>query len=84
MHDVQRINIEEYLDNIEKKYFVFVSTYAETGKFNRHKEKLESQSTALEKYFERLKMGNIIDHYEIWPRCDFEYFLRIEQLVKVE
>lgn len=82
--DVEKINIEKYLDNIEKKYFVFVSTYTETGKFNRHKEELESQSTGLEKYFDRLKAGNIIDHYEIKPRCDFDYFLKLEQLVDVE
>ena len=82
--NVEKIDIREYLDLIEKRYFVFVSTYTETGKFNRHKEELESQSTGLEKYFDRLKSGNIIDHYEIWPRCDFEDFLKIEQLVKVE
>ena len=73
--------MEEYLSTIEKKYFVFVSTYTETGKFNRHKEKLESQSTGLEKYFDRLKFGRVIDYYEIWPSCDFEDFLESEQLV---
>ena len=77
----EKINIEEYLNSIEKKYFVFVSTYTENGKFNRHKEKLESQSTGLEKYFDRLKFGKIINHYEIWPSCDFEYFLKSEGLI---
>ena len=81
--DVKKIDIEEYLDSIEKKYFVFVSTYTETGKFNRHKEKLESQSTGLEKFFERLITGNIIDHYEILPSCDFEDFLEMEQLIGI-
>lgn len=79
--NVDKINIEDYLNNIEKKYFVFVSTYTETGKFNRHKEKLESQSTGLERYLDRLKYGKIINHYEILPSCDFEDFLKIEQLI---
>ena len=78
--DVEVIDIDDYLDGIEKKYYVFVSTYAENGKFNPHKERLESQGTKLEKYLDRLKTGNIIDEYEIWPRCDFEYFLEIEEL----
>ena len=76
-----KINIEEYLNSIEKKYFVFVSTYTENGKFNRHKERLESQATGLEKYFDRLKSGKIINHYEILPSCDFEYFLELEGLI---
>lgn len=80
----ERIDIEKYLDMVEKRYYVFVSTYTQMGKFNRHKEELESQSTGLEKYFDRLKAGNIIDHYEVMPRCDFEYFLKLERLVKVE
>lgn len=79
--DVERICIEKYLESIEKRYFVFVSTYTETGKFNRHKEELESQSTGLERYFDRLKFGKIINHYEIRPSCDFEDFLKIEQLI---
>ena len=74
-------DIETFLDNIEKKLFVFVSTYTENGKFNRHKERLESQGTGLEKYFERLKSGNIIDYYEICPRSNFDVFLEMEQLV---
>lgn len=77
---IEKIDIKEFLDNIEKKYFVFVSTYTESGKFNRHKEELESQSTGLEKYLDRLKVGRIIDHYEIWARCDFDDFLEFEQL----
>lgn len=80
-HNIKKMNIEDFLENIEKRYFVFVSTYTETGKFNRHKEKLESQSTGLEKYFDRLKFGNIIDYYEILPRCDFEDFLKNEELI---
>lgn len=78
---VEKMNIEEYLNSIEKKYFVFVSTYTENGKFNRHKERLESQATGLEKYFDRLKSGKIINHYEIMPSCDFEYFLELEGLI---
>lgn len=80
--DIEKIDIEEYLETIDKRYYVFVSTYTENGKFNRHKEELESQSTGLEKYFERLKSGKIINHYEIWPSCDFEDFLKIEQLTE--
>lgn len=74
-------DIGDYLVNVEKKYYVFVSTYTENGKFNHHKEELESQSTGLERYFDRLKSGKIIDHYEIWPSCDFEDFLVKEQLI---
>lgn len=77
----EKIDIEKFLDNIEKRYYVFVSTYTEKGKFNRHKEKLESQSTGLEKYFDRLKFGKIINHYKICPRCDFEDFLESEGLI---
>lgn len=82
--EVDKIDIKEFLNNIEKRYIVFVSTYTETGKFNRHKEELESQSTGLEKYFDRLKAGDIIDFYEIWPSCDFEDFLELEQLIENE
>lgn len=77
----EKINIDEFLNSIEKKYFVFVSTYTEYGKYNRHKEKLESQSTGLEKYFDRLKSGKIINHYEILPSRDFRYFLELEELI---
>lgn len=79
--NVKKIDIKDYLEDIEKRYFVFVSTYTENGKFNRHNEELESQSTGLEKYFDRLKFGKIIDHYEIWPSCDFKDFLESEQLI---
>ena len=81
--DNEELDINNYLDNIEKRYFVFVSTYTENGKFNRHKEELESQSTGLEKYLDRLKFGKIIDHYEIWPSCDFKDFLECERLVEL-
>lgn len=77
---VKKINIGKYLETVEKRYFIFVSTYTGTGKFNRHKDELESQSTGLEKYLDRLKFGKIIDHYEIWPSCDFNDFLELEQL----
>lgn len=74
-------DIESFLENINKKLFVFVSTYTENGKFNRHKERLDSQSTGLEKYFDRLKYGNIIDYYKICPRSNFDVFLELEQLI---
>ena len=77
---VEDINIDNYLESIEKRYYVFVSTLTETWQFNRHKEELESQSTGLEKYFNRLVNGNLIDYYEILPRCDFDGFLELEQL----
>lgn len=77
----ERINIKEYLKRIEKKYFVFVSTYTDNGKFNPQNERLESQGTKLEQHFNRLLTGEIIDYYEIWPRCDFDDFLKLEQLV---
>lgn len=79
--DCEEKDIESFLDNITKKLFVFVSTYTENGKFNRHKERLDSQSTGLEKYFDRLKSGKIIDYYEICPRSNFDVFLEMEQLV---
>lgn len=75
-------DIESFLDKINKKLYVFVSTYTETGRFNRHKERLDSQSTGLEKHFERLKSGNIIDYYEICPRSNFDDFLELERLME--
>ena len=77
----EKKDIKAFLENTEKKLFVFVSTYSESGKFNRHKERLDSQGTGLEKYFDRLVSGNIIDHYEIYPRSNFEEFLELEQLI---
>ena len=74
-------DIKTFLEKAEKRLFVFVSTYTENGKFNRHKERLDSQSTGLEKYFDRLVSGNIIDHYEIYARSNFEEFLELEQLI---
>ena len=76
----ERINIKEYINTVEKKYYVFVSTYAEKGKFNPQNERLESQGTKMERHFNRLVSGEIIDCYEIWPRCDFDDFLKMEQL----
>lgn len=76
-------DIESYLDKVDKRLFVFVSTYTEEGKFNRHKERLESQSTGLEKYFNRLESGNIIDYYEICPRLNFDNFLISERLTNL-
>lgn len=77
----EKINIKEYLNNIEKKYYIFVSTYTEKGKFNPQNERLESQGTKLEQHFNRLISGEIINHYEIWPRCDFDDFLKLEHLI---
>ena len=78
------MDIEDYLNNIEKRYFVFVSTYTQEEKLNNEHERQESRATNLEDHLDRLIDGKIIDHYEIWPRCDFEDFLKIEQLVRVE
>ena len=78
--DVDEKEIEEYLDCVEKNLYVFVSTYTENGKYNRHKERMESMSPGLENHFERLKSGNIIDNYEICPRSFFDDFLENEIL----
>lgn len=80
--DVEKIDIVDYLRNIEKKYFVFVSTYSQNEKLNPQNERSESQGTKLEKHFDRLISGRIIDCYEIWPRCDFEDFLMQEQFIE--
>lgn len=74
--------IEDYLDNIEKRLVVFVSTYNDTGKTNPEKEKMESMSTGLERHFDRLKIGRIIDDYDIYPSSDFDNFLIQENLYK--
>jgi len=79
--NIEKLDIKMYLENIEKRYFIFVSTYTENGKFNRHNEELKSQSTHLEKYLDRLKFGKIINHYEIWPSSDFKDFLESERLI---
>ena len=78
--DCEEKDIESFLGNVNKKLFVFVSTYTEDGKYNPHKERLDSQSTGLEKHFNRLKIGKIIDSYEICPRSNFKDFLILEQL----
>ena len=78
--DIDEKDIEDFIDNAEKKLYVFVSTYTENGKYNRHKERMESMSTGLEMHFERLISGNIIDDYEICPRSSFDDFLDGEKL----
>ena len=78
--DIDERDIEKFLDNAEKKLYVFVSTYTKNGKYNRHKERMESMGTGLEIHFERLVSGNIIDNYEIYPRSSFEDFLNGEKL----
>lgn len=82
--DVEEMDIETYLDNIEKRYFIFVSTYTQEEKSNPDHERSESRATNLEQFLDRLIDGKIIDHYEILPRCDFKDFLEIEQLVSTE
>ena len=74
------MEIENYLDNVDKRLVVFVSTYTDEGKANPEKEKMESMSTGLEKHFDRLKTGRIIDDYEIYPSSDFNEFLINENL----
>ena len=78
--DIDEKDVEIYLDGIEKNLYVFVSTYTEDGKYNRHKERMDSMSTGLEKHFERLISGNIIDNYAIHPRSYFGNFLESEIL----
>ena len=78
--DIDEKEIERYLNNIEKKLIVFVSTYTEEGKANLQKERLESMSTGLEQHFDRLKDGNIINHYQILPSSKFDEFLENESL----
>ena len=80
--NIKKLDIERYLESIEKKYFVFVSSYSVDGKFNSENEILESQGTKLEQHFDRLVSGKIIDYYEILPRCHFDDFLEIEQLIE--
>ena len=81
---IEVMNIDEFLNSIEKKYFVFVSTYTDEGKTNSDHERAESRATKLEQFLDRLIDGKIINHYEIMPRCDFEDFLEIEELIEVE
>ena len=72
--------IECFLDGIDKKLIVFVSTYTKEGQNNPQKERLESMSTGLERHFDRLKEGNIINSYEIMPSSSFDDFLEYESL----
>ncbi len=78
--DINEKEIERFLNNIEKKLIVFVSTYTEEGKANLQKERLESMSTGLEQHFDRLKDGNIINNYQILPSSNFDEFLENESL----
>lgn len=72
--------IDTYLDNIDKKLFVFVSTYTVKGRRNPEKGRLGSCGTGLENHFERLKSAKIIDHYEIHDSSYFNNFVEMESL----
>ena len=78
--DVEKMDIEKYLNAIEKRYFVFVSTYTSGKNVNPEHERAESRSTNLEQFLDRLVDGKIINFYGIMPSCDFKDFLEIEEL----
>lgn len=79
--NVEKMDIESYLNNIEKRYFIFVSSYSQDEKLNEEHERAESRATNLEQFLDRLIDGKIIDYYGIKPRCDFDDFLKMEQLL---
>ena len=74
-------NIRKFLDNIKKKYVLFVSHYEDKTKNNKTKQNYQPIDVGLRENYKRLEKGNIIDYHEIYPSFKFDYFLRLERLL---
>lgn len=77
-------DIKTYLNNVEKRVFVFVSDYSPEGKDNYSKNRGQTSGDNVNMYYERLKQGNLIDYYKIYHRNDWDDFIKEEQLVEIE
>ena len=76
-------DIKTYLNNVEKRVFIFVSDYSPEGKNNYSKNKGETSADKVNQYYERLKQGNLIDYYKIYHRDDWDDFIEDEHLVEI-
>lgn len=77
-------DIETYLNNVEKRLFLFVSDYSPKGKNNFSKNRGQTSGDKINDYYERLKQGNLIDYYKIYHRDDWDDFIEEEELVEIE
>ena len=77
-------DIKNFLIDIEKRFFVFVSDYSPKGKENISKNRIQTSGDKLNMYYERLKQGNLIDYYEIYHRDDWDTFIKNEHLIPLE
>lgn len=76
-------DIKTYLNNVEKRVFVFVHDYSPEGKGNSSKNRIKTSGNKLNMYYERLKQGKLIDYYKIYHRDDWDDFIKEEQLVEI-
>ena len=77
-------DIKTYLNNVEKRVFIFVSDYSPGGKENLSRDRGETSGDKINMYYERLKQGNLIDYYKIYHRDKWDYFIKEEQLVEIK
>lgn len=80
-NNIEEKDIRSFLNNIEKKVFVFVSDYSPGGKRNIQRHRLEPMASGLNSHFQRLVNGEIIDYHKIYSRDNWEYFLEYEELI---
>ena len=83
-NDYPKKDIKTYLNNVEKRFFVFVSDYSPEGKGNISKDRGQTSGDKLNMFYERLKQGNLIDYYKIYHRDDWDDFIKEEQLVEIK
>lgn len=74
-------DIRKFLNNIDKKFILFVSHYDEKSNHGETKQQCETMDVGLRDNYKRLEMGNIIDYHEIYPSFKFDYFVRSERLI---
>lgn len=80
-NDMPQKDIRTFLDNVKKKLIVFISNYDDKRKHNKSKQRVQTMGVGVENNYRRLKKGNIIDYYEIYPSFKFSYFLSYERLI---
>ena len=80
-NDMPQKDIRTFLDNVKKKLIVFISHYDDKRKHDKSKQRVQTMSVSVENNYRRLKKGNIIDYYEIYPSFKFSYFLSHERLI---
>ena len=80
-NDMPQKDIRTFLDNVKKKLIVFISHYDDKRKHDKSKQRVQTMGVSVENNYRRLKKGNIIDYYEIYPSFKFSYFLSYERLI---